>query len=83
MANFLTVQLPAKVKVKALGNREVEIDKIQIHEMVDSPMRKTVWAHCNNHPTRILLWEGAAYDAIGQWTDADVTARILELYTTP
>ena len=24
----------------------------------------------------ITLWEGAAYDAIGQWQDSDVTSRI-------
>ena len=83
MNNFLTVQLPAKVKIQALGGREVEIDKIEIHQMVDSPLKKTVWAHCRNYPNRILLWEGAAYDAIGQWTDTDITARILELYTAP
>ena len=26
------------------------------------------------------LWEGAAYDAAGQWTDADVQARLTALY---
>ena len=81
MNNFLTIQLPAPVKIKALGNREVEIDKIEVYQMIDSPLRKTVWAHCSNHPKRILLWEGVAYDAIGQWTDTDVINRILELYS--
>lgn len=80
MGNFLTVDLPSKVTVKALGNREVEIEKIEIHELVDSPVKKTVWANCRNHPTRILLWEGAAYDAIGQWTETDVINRLKEIY---
>lgn len=81
MNNYLTITLPAPVKVKALGNREVEIDKIEIYEMIDNPVKKTVWVTCNNHPTRILLWEKEAYDAIGQWTETDVTNRVLELYS--
>lgn len=83
MSNFLTVNLPNKVTVKALGNRDVEIEKIQVFEMVDNPYKKSVIAICNNHPTRITLWEGNAYDTIGQWTDTDVINRILELYSTP
>lgn len=81
MSNYLTVTLPAKIKVKALGNREVEIEKIEVYEMIDNPVKKTVWAICRNHPTRILLWEKEAYDAAGQWTDTDVVNRILALYT--
>jgi hypothetical protein len=30
----------------------------------------------------ITLWEGSAYDAIGQWTDTDVTNRLNELYNS-
>lgn len=81
MENFFTVNLPNKVKVKALGNQEVEIDKIEIHEFIDSPIRKTVTAICRNHPVRILLWEGDAYDAIGDWTNADVEFRVKEIYS--
>lgn len=83
MHNYLTITLPNKVKVKALGNVEVEIEKIEIFEMIDNPVKKTVTAICRNHPTRITLWKDAEYDAAGQWTDADVTNRVLELYTAP
>lgn len=81
MENYLTVNLPNKVKVKALGNREVEIEKIEIFEMIDNPVKKTVWVSCRNHPTKILLWEKESYDQIGQWTETDVVNRILELYS--
>lgn len=83
MSTYPTIALPAKIKVKALGNRDVEIDKIEIRKITDDPYRKTVIATCNNHPMVIKLWEGAAYDAIGQWTDTDVVNRVLELYTAP
>ena len=29
---------------------------------------------------QVVLWEGAAYDTIGQWTDTDVASRLLELF---
>ena len=55
------------------------ISAITIMEMTDSPERKSVYA-MTRELGRIILWEGAAYDAIGQWTDADVENRINELY---
>lgn len=81
MGNLLTINLPKKVKVKAHGNKEVEIEKIEVFEMIDNPFTKTVTAINNNHPTRIVLWKDADYDAIGQWTDTDVVNRILALYS--
>ena len=80
MSNFIVIELPNKVKVKTLGNKEVEIEKIEIHKFEDSPFKKSVVAICNNHPTRIILWEGEAYDAIGDWTTQNVIDRVLEIY---
>lgn len=28
----------------------------------------------------VLLWSGTDYDNIGQWTDADVNTKVLELF---
>jgi hypothetical protein len=42
-------------------------------------MEKKVIAHTSEFGS-VVLWEGDAYDAIGQWTDLDVTARIKEIY---
>jgi hypothetical protein len=81
MENYLTVELPQPKTVKALGNRDVEITKIEIFEMIDNPVKKEVWVNCRNHPTKILLWKGESYDEIGQWTNDDVISRILELYS--
>jgi len=81
MENYLIVELPQPKTVKALGNRDVEISKIEIFEMTDNPVKKEVWVKCRNHPTRILLWKSEAYDAIGQWANDDVISRVLELYS--
>lgn len=46
---------------------------------IDNPNKKILYAH-TLEVGRIILWEGAAYDAIGQWTDNDVTNKLKELY---
>lgn len=55
------------------------IPEININEIVDNAERKTVRAFTKELGA-ITLWEGAAYDAIGQWTDASVLKRINEIY---
>lgn len=55
------------------------IDKVTIMEVIDSPERKSVVA-MTMELGHISLQEGAAYDAIGQWTDTDVVNRINEIY---
>ena len=42
-------------------------------------MEKKVIAHTSEFGS-VVLWENESYDAIGQWTDSDVTARIKEIY---
>jgi cyanophycinase-like exopeptidase len=55
------------------------VDKITVIELKDQPERKTVIA-VTVEAGIITLWKGDTYDAIGQWTDADVVARINEIY---
>jgi len=55
------------------------INELEVIELVDSPQSKIVWA-VTIQLGKITLWEGAEYDAIGQWTDADVVNRLNELY---
>lgn len=56
-----------------------DLNNISIDHYIDSPSYKTVTAY-TKQVGAILLWEGDAYDAIGQWTDSDVEARLLELF---
>lgn len=53
---------------------------IEITSILDNPTKKTVTAFIVGKPYNVILWEGAAYDAIGQWTDIDVRARIIVLF---
>lgn len=53
---------------------------LTVERMVDLPKEKKVFVFVDELRDRTLLWEGAAYDSIGQWTDSDVQARLLEIY---
>lgn len=63
-----------------VAEKKVTVDKLTITRMVDLPAQKKVVCFTKEIPTPIVLWEGAAYDSIGQWTDTQVTARLTELY---
>ena len=53
--------------------------KIKILSIQDRPSDKTVTAVTDRLGV-ISLWSDLEYDAIGQWTDSDVAARIHQLY---
>ena len=55
------------------------ISEITINEITDNSEIKMVRAFTKEVGV-IILWEKESYDAIGQWTDTDVTNRIKELY---
>jgi hypothetical protein len=55
------------------------IEELTIDEIVDNNSRKEVKAYTKELGI-LVLWTGDAYDAIGEWTDADVVARVKELY---
>jgi hypothetical protein len=65
--------------ITIVAEKKKSLDKLTIEQMVDFPSRKLVVA-ITSELGRIRLWQGAEYDAIGQWTDTDVVNRIQELY---
>lgn len=66
-----TITTPAKTKT---------ISEFNILYTADYPIEKKVFTF-TEELGKILLWEGAEYDAIGQWTDDDVSNRLIELYS--
>jgi hypothetical protein len=47
--------------------------------IMDSSRRKSCIARIHPCPFPLTLWSGAAYDAAGDYTQAQVEARVLEL----
>jgi hypothetical protein len=54
---------------------------ITVDRVVDLPSKKKVKCFVKELKDPVLLWEGDAYDAIGQWTDSDVQTKLTELYS--
>jgi len=76
----IVVDLGAEVTLKSFPAMDMKASSIEILKYEDDPIKKTVKAFTKGITGIITLWEGAAYDAIGQWTDADVIARLKQLY---
>lgn len=75
----ITLQNPKKVVLQQEKSKEVST--LTITRIVDLPNKKIVRAYVKEIDRAIVLWEGASYDAIGQWTDDNVQARLTELYS--
>jgi hypothetical protein len=57
------------------------ITTLTVQRMVDLPAKKEVKVFVKELNDPIVLWSGADYDAAGQWTDADVEAKLIELFS--
>lgn len=66
-----TITTPARTKT---------VSGFTIIYNADYPTEKKVYCF-TEELGRILLWEGAEYDAAGQWTDDDVKNRLIALYS--
>ena len=76
-----TKQIITEAKTLIISPEKITtINSIQVTMVFDDPINKKVLAS-TKEVGNLILWEGAAYDAIGQWTDTDVQNRILEIYS--
>jgi len=73
----ITFNKPTEILI--ISERKISVEKITIVEVVDNPSRKIVWA-TTKEVGKVILWKDADYDAIGQWTDSNVSNRVIELY---
>lgn len=72
----ITFETPKEIVIVQELKRTFE--EITIEEVVDNPSRKEVKAF-TRELGQLILWQNEEYDAIGQWTDTDVLARVNEL----
>ena len=75
----INLQNPNKVVLQEEKSKTVTT--LTVARIVDLPKKKVVRAFVEELDEPVVLWEGAAYDAIGQWTDSNVEARLTELYS--
>jgi hypothetical protein len=72
------MNLPSPVTIERIGGEQVTLDSLML-SFRDVNFRRIVLAHLGPHCRDITLWEGEDYDAIGNWTQEQAEARILEL----
>lgn len=76
---MLVIQFNEPKVVRTVPEQNFMSDKIIITEMVDDPVNKKVTIRTDGQPFFLTLWEGDAYDAIGDWTTQDVIDRINQI----
>ena len=77
----MQINLSNPKKVVLQEEKSKTITTLTVNRIVDLPKKKIVRAFIQELDEPIVLWEAASYDAIGQWTDTDVQARLTELYS--
>jgi hypothetical protein len=78
----MEINLNSPKKIVLQEEKSKTVSTLTVNRVVDLPKQKMVRCFCEEIDEAITLWEGAAYDAIGQWTDAHVEARLTELYNS-
>ena len=76
----ITLNSPKKIVLQEEKSKTVST--LTVNRVVDLPKQKIVRCFIEELDDAIVLWEGVAYDAAGQWTDANVEARLIELYNS-
>lgn len=76
----MNIALTNPKKVVLQEEKSKTISSLTVNRVVDLPKQKVVRVFIEELDEPVTLWEGAAYDAAGQWTDADVIARLTALY---
>jgi hypothetical protein len=74
----ITLTNPKKVVLQE--EKSKTISSLTVNRVVDLPKQKMVRVFVEELDEPVTLWEGAAYDASGQWTDTDVIVRLTALY---
>jgi hypothetical protein len=59
----LTITLSKPFVIEKIPATEITISSIEIYEIIDSRINKTVTAMLNNRPFQVILWSGE-YDNI-------------------
>jgi hypothetical protein len=71
-----------QIQLSSPISRSATIGAFEIASVTDKPGDRLVTAEVSVEsvgPLTLTLWDGDAYDAIGQWTDSDAQERVEQL----
>lgn len=75
----MKITLDTPVDAVIVSEQKKTITELTIQQMIDNPNQKVI-AVGTLELGRIVLWKDEEYDAIGQWTDADVETKLKAMY---
>ena len=76
----MTITLSAATTQVIVPQKTKTITTLTVQRMVDLPAQKQVKVFVKELNDPIILWSGATYDNVGQWTDVDVQAALLSKF---
>ena len=74
----MKITLETEKEVVVVKELKKTITEITVNQINDLPQQKKVEVYTNELGL-VVLWEGAQYDSIGQWTDTDVINKLKSL----
>jgi hypothetical protein len=75
----MKITLETPVIKQIVAPQSITLTELNVQRVVDLPEEKIVRCFIKELNEPLILWEAAAYDAAGQWTDTDVINRIIAL----
>lgn len=77
----MLINLQTPKTVVTTPEKTKTFNTLTVERVVDLPSKKVVKCFVKELKEAVILWEGEAYDQIGQWTDSDVQSKLTELYS--
>lgn len=79
----MSIPISPPITIRLVNPVDIVLTDMTIELVSDFPLQKQVVATliASGQSANVVLWEGADYDRIGQWTDAEVLERVNELAT--
>jgi len=72
----------AQPKEQVIVPQQVKtVTTLTVQRMVDIPNQKVVKIFTQELNDPIILWSGATYDAVGQWTDDQVMSALTAMFS--
>ncbi len=75
----MAIQLQSPKEIVLVAEQKQTITELNVNRWIDLPAQKKVLALVQELTHPVTLWEGDAYDAIGDWTEAQAQARLVEV----
>ena len=80
----MKITLTGPKSVVTVPQQTQTVSTLTIRQMMDNPVAQTVTVFVQEFSAPIVLWSATStptYAAIGDWTNAQVEARLLQLYS--